>query len=195
MTWAAMVQAPVVPQGHAALLSLPGLTLPAAQQILCPGTNLGDQFGDGTSVQQWGVNGEVWLDFDPATTKGKMVTLWPGYVGATSFNSASAMDHFSIAVNTQIVKNGQPYTLDWSNTAAFDAEIDELCRGLMATFTNQALDPPGTLCTSSGKCTTGKFGTNGFVYFKAVGLALWVSDTTAPQPVPSIPTRLDVSIP
>jgi hypothetical protein len=187
-----MVQAPIAPQGHAALLSLAGLTLPGAQQILCPGTNIGDQFGDGTSVQQWGNNGEVWLDFTPATMKGVQLSLWPGYVGTVSFKGANAMDQYTIPLNTQILKNGMPFTLDWSNTALFSMEIDELCRGLMATFTNLALDPPGTLCTTSGKCTTGTFGTTGFVYFKAATIGLWVADVTAAQPVPSIPNRLDL---
>jgi hypothetical protein len=189
-----MVQAPIAPQAHAALLSLVGLTLPAAQQILCPGTNIGDQFGDGTSVQQWGNNGEVWLDFAPATMKGVEVSLWPGYVGNVSFNGANATDHYVIAISQQILKNGAPFQLDWSNMAAFATEIDELCRGLMATFTNQALDPPGTLCTTSGKCTHGTFGNVGFVYFKAAGIALWVADVTLSQPEPSTPNRLDLFV-
>jgi hypothetical protein len=195
MKWAAMVQAPIVPEGSAALLTLAGLTLPAAQQILCPGTNIGDQFGDGTSVQQWGANGEVWLDFAPATMKGVQLSLWAGYVGNVSFHGATTTDQYVIAINQQIAKNGAPFQLDWSNMSTFPMEIDELCRGLMATFTNQALDPPGTLCTTSGKCTHGTFGTTGFVYFKAVGFALWVAGVTNPQPEPSTPTRLDLFVP
>jgi hypothetical protein len=190
-----MVQAPIVPQAKAALLPLPGITLPAAQQILCPGTNIGDMFGDGNNEQQWGSNGEVWLEFVPATTNGVMLTLWPGYVGTASFHGANATDQYMIGINTQLVKNGMPFQLDWSNTTTFPMEVDELLRGLMATFTNQALDPPGTLCTQSGKCTTGTFGNIGFVYFKAASFALWVADVTAAQPVPSTPNRLDLFIP
>ena len=36
------------------------------------------------------------------------------------------------------------------------------------------------------------FGDVGYVYFKDVGIGVWVASISAPQPVPSTPNRIDV---
>jgi hypothetical protein len=198
--WAAMIQQPIQLANRAAGLSLSGaadagLTLAQAEAIDCQSDDQGDLFGDCTRVASWGDSSEAWMNYDPTTGVGRFFVLWPGYLGALDFKSPDAATTYSIGVNRQITKNGQPFTLDtgWSG-AAFEAEVDELYRGIVSTFAPTiALAPPGTTCASTHACKIGRFGAVGFVFIPAVGFALWVSDATAAQPSPSIPNRLDVN--
>ena len=75
----------------------------------------------------------------------------------------------------------------------FNAEVNELHDAMAATYLPGT--PADPACQSSGACVTGTFGDVGFVYFKDVGIALWVASISAPQPVPSIPNRIDVYAP
>ena len=197
--WAAMDQQPVRLPNRAAGLSLSGatdagLTLAEAEQINCQSDDLGDLFGDCSRVASWGDNSEAWLNYDPNTGVGRFLVVFSGYGGALDFKSPDGTTSYSIGVGRQITKNGQPFTLDtgWSGPA-FEAEVDELYRGIVATFAPTiALDPPGTACASTHKCAIGKFGVIGYVFIKAIGFAFWVPDVTAAQPAPSSPNRLDV---
>lgn len=129
-----------------------GLTLAQAETINCQATEYGDAFGDGTDVSYWGDNGEVWFDITPATKLGVMLTLWPGYVGTLSFKSPDQLQSYTIGIYTTIQKNGQPYTLEsgWTG-ATFEAEIDELSRGLIATFAPQVPQARRALCRASAR--------------------------------------------
>src|SRR6185503_4679601 len=109
--WASMDIAPIQLPNQAALLNLAGknqqgLTVDEAQSILCEGKMIGDAFGDGNSVIQWGDKGEVELEFVPATMLGTMLTLQSGYAGLLAFNGATPGTKYAVVVGAQILKDG-----------------------------------------------------------------------------------------
>jgi hypothetical protein len=199
--WAAMVQKPIILPNRAGGLDLRGgacaaLTLAEAEGINCQSDDQGDLFGDGRRVATWGDNAEFWMHYDPCTGVGTFFVAWQGYLGTLDFKSPDGGSSYSIAVLRQITKDGNPFTLDtgWSG-AAFEAEVDELYRGIVATFEpGTTLAAPGTTCVSTQKCKVGNFGAPGYVYIPELGFALWVGDRTAAQPGPSIPNRFDVDL-
>jgi hypothetical protein len=149
-------------------------------------------FGDGSGVEAWGASQEVWLDYAIPAMTANMVTLFPGYLGALDFISADGTHAYQIAIDVPVIKDGEPFQIDWSDATLFDAEVDELYRALSATFTPGAPEAPGTTCIQSGDCTSGTFGDVGFVYFKTIGIGVWVDSVSQPQPTPSTPNRLDI---
>lgn len=194
--WEKMDVQPISLPYHAAGLDLVSpeagiLTLPQAEAILCQSVDGGDLFGDGRRVALWGAQQEVWLEYDPATLKANDILVIPGYTGTLQFHSPDGSSKYTIPVYTQILKNGQPFTLEagWTG-AAFDAEVDELYRGLIATFAPAVpLDPPGTTCVSTGKCVVAQFAPTAYFDVPALGFLFWVADFTAG---PSFPNRIDV---
>lgn len=201
--WAAMVTQPIVLPNRAAGLDLAGagdagITLAQAEEKLCTSLDYQDLFGDCSRVAAWPPASNVFMDYDPATGIGRFLLVGlfgPGYTGALGFKSPSGGSSYSIAPYTQIQKDGQPFMLEkgWSGTA-FESEVDELYRGIVATFAPSVpLDPPGTTCVATKKCVVGQPNNQlGFVFIDALGFAFWVTDFTSAQPAPSTPTRLDV---
>ena len=197
--WATMLQQPIVLTNRAGGLDLRGttcggLTLAEAEAINCQSDDQGDLFGDGKRVATWGDNAELWLHYDPCSGAGTFLVVYQGYTGKLDFKSPDGTSSYSISVLRQISKNGSGFALDTGWTGApFEAEVDELYRGIVATFApGIALDPAGTTCVSTKKCKVGTFGTVGYVFIPALGFAFWVNDVTAAQPTASIPMRLDV---
>lgn len=193
--WKAMVSGAITLPNHAATLDLAGadgygLTLGEAEMKLCQGASLGDQFGNGTLVSSWGDSSEVWMDYYVGDRRARWLNLWAGYLGTLTATSADSHTYVT-GVGTQVVKDGAPLTLTWTDHAAFD----EVWRALMTTYApTVALPAPGVDCVLAKRCVIGSFGVVGYFYAKELGFALWVDDTTAAQPVPSIPTRLDVDL-
>jgi hypothetical protein len=199
-TWFKMDEQPIVPPGAAGgvdFLVDGGLSVGEAEQTLCQATYLGDLFGDCTVTYAWGDNDELLANVDPNNGAVRFLSvgaLGPGYLGAVSFAGPDGGASFVIPTYTQIQKNGQNFTLDvgWQG-ATFDDEVDELYRGLIATFApSVAQDPPGTTCVSTKKCFVGFFGSVGYVYIPSIGFAFWSADVNAQ---PSIPNRLDLYAP
>jgi hypothetical protein len=174
----------------------PGLTIEQAEKIQCQSTNEGDQFGDGTQVNQWGDGGQMWCDYNVSNRLIYFCNAWPGYVGTTTFTSRDGKDTFIVpAVQTApIKKNGSPYLLDWnlagfSQNPAFNAEINELYDALTATFASGL--PPDLNCQGSGACIAGNFGDVAYMYFPALGVGWWIASLSAGQPTCSTFNRLD----
>jgi hypothetical protein len=192
-----MVMQPIKLPGKAAGLDIRmagGLTLSAAERVNCQGDPQGDAFGDCTLVVSWGDNGEVWFDYQPWNGVGLTMTLWAGYLGTLNFKDPGGTHTYQIGILSQILKDGQPFTLatGWSG-ATFDNEVDELYRGLLATFAPQIpLDAAGVTCMSTKKCTSSTFGTIAYIDIPSLGFAFWVDNYTAAQPIPSTPTRIDL---
>ena len=133
------------------------------------------------------------FEYVPATQKGLQINLWTGYLGRLDSKSPGGADSYSIAIGSQISKSGKPFVLDWNDVNLFPGEADELYRALIATYAPAIpQDAQGVTCLSTKKCIKGSFGNVAYFYVKALGFALWVNDVNAAQPVPSIPTRLDV---
>jgi hypothetical protein len=193
--WAKMVTEPIAPPRKGAGLDLAGddtwkgLTIEEAEKINCQSANDGDQFGDGTQVNYWGDNGEVWVDYLVSTRKIQFMTFWPGYTGTLDLTSRDGAHHFKIPIQTQLSKDGSPYTIDWNDPTKFDAEVNELYDALTATYAPGL--PVDTSCRRTGACVTGNFGDVAYIYWPAVGTGLWVDSKNAPQPTPSIITRID----
>jgi hypothetical protein len=194
-----MDKAAITLPGMAAGLDLNGgdagfLTLAQAEAINCPGAYLGDQFGDCSVAVSWGPSGEVEFDLDPVTGDGRFIVLFPGYGGTLKFQSPDLLATYTLSVGAPLQKNGGSFVLaqGW-NGGAFESQVDDLYRGLVSTFAPLTpLDPPGTTCVSTSKCTVGRIGNQGYLFVKSLGFAFYVSDVTAGQPTPSTPVRVDL---
>ncbi len=198
--WKKMVKEPIVPPTTGGGIDISGgadwdgLTIEEAEKVLCQSTNLGDQFGNGSRVNAWGDNYELWMDYRVSTRKARWLNMWPGYIGTVDFESPDGAHKYSIPVNSQLQKDGKPLTLDWVGAGGknFVPVADELYRGLMHQFAPaipNAAD--GITCFDTGRCIKGSFGDVAYWYVPAIGFAIWVDNQNAAQPVPSIPTRFD----
>jgi hypothetical protein len=174
-----------------------GLTVGQAEQTLCQGAYLGDFWGDCTVLYAWGANHELTAKVDPATGQILVLTadlLGTGYNGAITFHGPNGVATYVIPMNAPIQKDNSNFALDtgWSGQS-FDNEVDELYRGLIATFApNLAQDAQGTTCVSTGKCLVASGGGGGGVYIPSIGFAFWSSSVNAAQPGPSTMDRMDV---
>ncbi len=202
--WAKMVTEPIIPPTQAAGIdgvggpSWAGLTVEAAEQINCQSTSDGDLFGDGTLVNQWGDNGEVWVKYDITNhNKIQWITVNIGYEGTMDFKSRDGKDTFQIHLGTQITKNGKKYELNWQDDTQFGLQATELADALFATFAPELpAETVGTnSCIASGHCTQTKFSDVGALRIYPLGLHIWVSSPLAAQPTPSIPNRIDLRLP
>jgi hypothetical protein len=196
---AAALYSPLVPLSSAGGVPLHSApmqpqTLLGAETALCPGVDLADLFGDGSRVMGWGPNSELWLDYDVQTTKARFFVATSGYVGEMTFHSPDASHSYVVQIDHELTKDGQLFALDWQSTG-FDAEMDELYRAMLATYSPTTPQPAmGTLCTTTGECTTKTFGSLGYVYFKSLGAAIWVANVLTGPPTSSVPSRIDIDL-
>ena len=205
--WAWMVKQPIIPPTIAAGLNgvggeeWKGLTIEQAEDAKtgnCQSESLGDQFGDGSLVNQWGDNGEVWAKYNITNHKIEWFTLSMGYEGTMDFKSRDGKDTFQIHMGTVITKNQKPFNLDWNDDKAFGLAATELADALFATFAPELpAEKVGTnSCIESGHCTQTVFPDQGALRIHPLGLHLWVSNpTSAAQPIPSTFNRIDLRMP
>ncbi len=199
--WNAVGADPIVPaQGMAGLVLSPPddagvqtVSLATVEEALCPGDNLGDEFGDSDFVMGWGESDQFWAHYDPSTTLVNFMVVFTGYLGTLTFHSPDNADTYVVSLALQISKNGAGFTLDWNDATMFPAEADELYRALLATFSPSTPQPSaGTTCITSMACIPGQFGDVGYLYFKAPSVAIWTASSNGAQPAPSIINRADV---
>ena len=202
-TWKKMVKQPIIPPTTGGGINISGgddwhgLTIEEAEKTLCQSTNLGDQFGNGSRVNAWGDNNELWMDYRVSTRKARWLNMWAGYIGTVDFESPDGAHKFSIPVNSQLQKDGKPLTLDWVGGGGknFEPVADEMYRGLMHQFAPAIPNAPdGVTCFQTGRCIKGSFGDVAYWYVPAIGFAMWVDNQNAAQPVPSIMTRFDIDL-
>ena len=202
--WAEMVKAPIMPPTQAAGidgvggLDWKGLTLEVAEKINCQSETLGDEFGDGSLVNSWGDNGEVWVKYNVANhNKIEWITLNMGYEGNLEFKSRDGKDKFVIHLGTQITKNGKNFTLDWTDKADFAVKATEIADGLFATYSPDLPkeDPATGSCIANGHCTQTVFPEVGALRIWPLGMHIWVDNPTSPQPTPSKFNRIDLRLP
>ena len=199
--WAQMFKEKIAPPRFVAGLDLAGgdtwqgLTVEQAEQKNCQSASAGDVFGDGNLDNYWGDNGEVIMEYRISTRKALQVTLSPGYLGTMDFKSKDGTHSYSMGINTQIQKDGQPFLFDLGvdGSANFESQADELYRAMLATFApGLPVAPAGVTCVATGRCITGTFGDAAYFLVPAIGWDIFIDQRTAPQPIPSIPTRMDI---
>ncbi len=196
--WKKMVNEPIIPPTTGGGLNISGgddwhgMTIEEAEAINCQSTNAGDQFGNGTLVNVWGDNGELWMDYRVSTRKANWLNMWQGYRGTIKFDSADGAHKYELPVFSQIQKDGANVSLEWTKASSFQPLMDEFYRGLMHAFSPAIpVSPAGVTCFDTGRCIQGSFGDVAYWYIPAIGFALWVDNQNAAQPTPSIPTRFD----
>jgi hypothetical protein len=211
--WALMVKEPLVPphggggidlagadcvgEGKATC-SWAGITIEEAEKINCQSEEAGDVFGDGTPVNYWGDNAEVWFSYSMQTRKGYFMDFWAGYSGTMDAESREyddpanpgqkKKDKFQIHINSQITKNGQPWPLHWFSNS-FAAEVNELGDALLATYTS--LPAEATQGCYGGMCIVGSFGNVAYIYIPVIGAGLWTPNSQASGSA-NIIDRIDV---
>lgn len=204
--WAQMVQEPIIPPHGGGGIDLAGgdtwqgISIEDAEMINCQSDEAGDPFGDGTPVNYWGDNAEVWFCYSEQTRKGLWMDFWPGYVGPPGEGAVKASykyeeageqkeDVFKVHINSFITKNDQPYPIDWF-AGNFPAQVNELGRAWLQTFA-----PFLSLDTISncygGLCITGSFGNVAYIYIPVIGLGVWTPNTQATS-TSNIIDRIDV---
>lgn len=218
--WAEMLQKPILPPTTVAGINMAGLdanmnqdwhgiTVDEAEKINCQSDVYGDAFGNGSIVNTWGDNGEVWFNYRVSNRKVIEMLVWPGYLGSLDFSCNDdpadpkknpdkcpyGVHTYQMLLGQQIKKDGRPFTLDWvgNNGNNFPAQADELYRALMYQFASSLVtDPANVTCRDTGKCIKGHFGDVAYLYIPTLGWAYWVDNQNAAQPTPSIPTRMDI---
>jgi len=202
--WAAMVHEPIIPPTQAAGLdgaggeSWQGLTVQQAEKINCQSASLGDFYGDGTLVNVWGDNGEVWINYSLSNhNKIVGISLSTGYLGELNFKSRDGKNSFQIVLNTQITKNGNPYQVDWDDDAKFNVEATEIADALFATYAPQlpAENIKTGSCINSGHCTKAIYPDQAALRIWPLGVHLSADFPYSAQPVPSRFTGIDLSLP
>lgn len=213
--WVAMLAAPLGLPGKVGGLDLAGadkagITLPEVEAALCAGTSRGKANGDDTETIAWGPGADLAVVFDDATRKARYAIVTNGYRGALELADAPARlvdagadagdggangdggaSGWRIQLGQALTRAGAPVTIPWADDAALGVFMDDLERAMLSTF--KATDPlPSTPCTAApARCQRGALGTQGYLYFRSLGLAIWVGDTTNAAKA-STPSRLDV---
>lgn len=197
--WKMMASDPIAPPAHAATLDLggadgAGITLAEAEAKLCPSTDLGDKFGDGTRVAAWGDGNEVWLAYDPATKRASSLTLWTGYIGQVVAKGADG-HRYAVRVGVPMTKDGAPLSIPvgwpFASPAFIDA-LDELDGALLHTFA-PSIPAPSPNCMAAKTCPAGHFGpSEAFVIFTDVRFVVDVADRNATDAQHVTPNRLEL---
>ena len=194
-----MDQQPIVPPGGAGGIDFAkacGLTIGEAEQTLCQGVYLGDHLGDCTASYGWGSNFEVVAAADPTTGLIQRLEIGlydptydptDGYDGGISFASPDRRAAYFIGLHGPVQKDGQTFALTG------DSKVDELYRGLIATFAPQiGQAPAGVTCMTTKECVAGNFGNVHYLYIPVLGLALWMANANVQ---PSGVNRIDLFLP
>ncbi len=167
-----------------------GLKLQDAEKLNCQSASLGDAFGDGNQTNAWGDNQEIIFEYRVSTRKLVYLGIEPGFTGKMKFKSADLKDSFELGISSPILKNGQPYLIQWdfADTNNMVKWATELTNAMFATYAGL---PPEANCLATGHCVPGHFGDQGYLFIPAIGAAFRVSSITAAQPTPSTVSYMD----
>jgi hypothetical protein len=184
-----MITQPIVPPRMFAGIDMangdswPGLKIEDAAKTLC-GAN--PMSVDGTSQQAgWGIapNYQVVVEYDQTTHLINFYQLNAGYKGTLDFKSrATSLENpgapnpfgqhtYSVGVDTPILRDGQPWPINWTDFTSLDPQMTEMFDALMATF---APELPSTQknCRAEGSCLARQ--ANGEAYFGARPLSIYL---------------------
>jgi hypothetical protein len=174
--WANSFTQPLKPPRFAAGLDLAvtddyqTMTLDGANQALCAGKLVPDSDPSSTEDSYaWGEgdNPPLSASFDKTTHKMTAIAFGTGYTGGIDFKSreggAFGAHTYSAKPGGQILRDGQPLTLDWADQVALDKAGTELFDALVATF---APTLPGETvnCRTSQHCLLTKLDTGEAIF-------------------------------
>jgi hypothetical protein len=156
-------------------------------------------FDPSTGAVGW-VPSIVELYVDPTSLRATQMTIFEDYIGQIQAYGPDEVDSYSIGLApTRIAKNGIPFDLPkgWTSDPSFAQAADEIYRAIVHTFMPLVVLPPaGETCLGDKTCVV-DFAAGGpgptFFYIPVVKFAFWVDDASGAPPVPSIPTRFDLS--
>jgi hypothetical protein len=200
-----------------------GLTITQAEKINCQATSVGDYFGDGNEDVSWGDNEEVVVEYLVNNLKIDEMTLNQGYLGAigctgmeptppdspsqptgipctplqTSPMSKFGQHTYVIPINSQISKDGQPFSLDWVGAGGFNTdtspgegiieEIDQLASAIFSTYFPGL--PLIDNCDEAGFCIVNHFGEVPYVFIAPTGIGPLFASYLAGSQVASTPIQ------
>jgi hypothetical protein len=222
-TWANMVRQPITPFVVAGIdgrglapnsEKWPGVSIEEAEHINCQSDSQGDQFGDGTLVNSWGDNGEVWAKYNINNHKIEWFVLQTGYIGEIEdpknppgvhgFTSRDKKVRYRIQMGTQYQKDigdgkgFQNFSIKWDDDDAsihqWALTATELADALFATFAPELPPETGTSCFDSGHCQRTKFPDVAAIRIHPIGMHIWVPSTVT-DAIGSTPNRVDLRLP
>jgi hypothetical protein len=136
----------------------------AAGGGLCQSSRLGSEgpcsTGNGDcNASAFGPHREVTLSWNSVTHAIEQVTLAPGYTG--TMQTVMYPDHngemhaYSLGVGDVVRRDGQPFEIQWNDSAQRAAQLNDIFNAAMASFAQSggvAFD--ASSCTSDSTCTT-----------------------------------------
>ncbi len=188
-----------------------GTTVEQAEKILC--TGVPDQiFGGVTNEIGWGnscPSCEMAAQYNVDTRKITTLDFEYGYQGkiiATSDPSSPQGKH-TYEINLQnlpITKDGQPLTLNWNDQAngvnpiaeeVYDAIRNTYAPTYPADYSTDKAGNKVLSCVPAGHCIIGNNGAaGGYLFFASLQLAVFVLNTTVPQPAASVIGLVDLGL-
>jgi hypothetical protein len=188
-----------------ALESWTGATVEQAEKVLCQGTP-DSVFNGVTNTMGWGngcPNCEVSALYNMNNRHIHELIFQYGYQGGLVAKSSDGRSVYSIQLDKkpiQVSRGGAEATdllLEWgSGTAAVYKTANEVYDALRNTYApGFPPEPEGQTCQASGHCIVGNNLTQGgYLYFPPLSLAVYVENTTAPQPSASIINLIQLTL-
>jgi hypothetical protein len=154
----------------------------------------------GSILVGWGNNDEVEMEWAIPTHKAYYMQLNNGYNGLLQWdyltpNTPGALPPgdgkvhaYSWQIGRTILKDGESYKIDWSTPANYEAELDEIYRGIASTYAPDIYDdaPPGITCTTTGTClaySNAEDGTGRALFgMRPVSFYMYFDPPTLPDP-------------
>jgi hypothetical protein len=196
-----MITQPIVPPRMVAGIDVAngddwkGLKVEDAEQTLCGGTVIppGDGADSTVETKGWGVapNYQVQLEYNKSTRAVDMWQINAGYKGTLDFKSRPhalgdpskpnpfGQHTYSVGVDRPILRDGQPFVINWQNRAQLDAQSTELFDALMFTFAPQ-LPSTQASCKTNQLCRAISNNGDGTAGFGARPLGVYLN---IPDPI------------
>src|SRR5262249_25967180 len=144
--------------------------------------------------------GEVSLDYDKTTRTVDTFKLSAGYKGSLDFASRpTALDdpskpnpfgqhRYSIGVGRQILRDGQPWDLNWQSSSSIAAQETEMFDALKFTYAPE-LKSTQKNCKADQSCRALRSGNSAAFGARPLGIYFYVADITS-APAASTPSYL-----
>ena len=209
---AAALAAPVIPTVSAGGVNLSNASGDATTKSdvdaqLCFGDDLGDYIGDGSTVEGYGPNQELFFSFSATSSGLQSAWMQPGYTGAWTLQSRpgsvfskDGIHTYVLTLQQQITKDGNLVTIDWSSPTNPSNFLNELYDA--AIYQSAAFVPPepGVLdgsplgsCAVAGHCVIGQFSDGShYEYIPSIGFGWLVASSVMGSAVASTPTNFQM---